>query len=151
MIRTVLSFLIAGIALAATTAPAFAQKPEVYTGVFNNLAVGGYDAVSFFDGNAVEGSDAFTTEYNGANWRFANAENLARFQADPEDYAPQYGGYCAWAVAQGYLAKGDPRFATVVAGKLYLNFNADVNAKWKADIPGFISTANDNWPGVLSE
>lgn len=126
-----------------------ADKDPVYTGFSSNVAVGGYDTVSFFDGGAAKGSKEFETEYNGAVWRFTTAENRDRFLENPGAYAPQYGGYCAWAVAQGYTAKGDPRYASIVAGKLYLNFNADVQEKWNRDIPGFIAKADENWPGVL--
>ena len=142
------------IALTAAFVGGIAQaaEPPVYTGTLSNTALGGYDAVSFFTpGAPVEGARDFETTYNGATWRFSSAENLARFEADPVAYAPQYGGYCAWAIAQGYTAKGDPRYATVVAGKLYLNFNADILARWQEDIPGFIATADANWPQVLNQ
>ncbi|WP_370334977.1 YHS domain-containing (seleno)protein [Parvularcula marina] len=140
-LATIFSFALAG--------PAFAAKPPVYTVPGSDLAAGGYDVVSFFEGEAMRGSAEYTTRYNGAVWQFNSAENLKRFEKDPAAYAPQYGGYCAWAVAQGYLAKGDPRFATVVAGKLYLNFNGNIQAKWSRDIPGQIANANANWPGIL--
>ena len=130
--------------------PALAQKAEVYTGRFNNVAVGGYDAVSYFqESGGVEGSKDFQTTYKGADFRFASQENLDTFLADPDAYAPQYGGYCAWAVSQGYTAKGNPKNATVVDGKLYLNYNNKVQKDWEADIPSFIEQANVNWPTVL--
>lgn len=135
----------------AGTAPASAQKSPVYTGILGNVAAGGYDTVSFFDGGGVEGSKTYTTTYKGAEWRFVSQANLDRFKADPAAFAPQYGGYCSWAVAQGYTAKGDPRFAKIVKGKLYLNFNQDVQDKWLADVPGFIAKADANWPAILSK
>ena len=116
----------------------------------SSMAVDGYDPVAYFtDGRPVEGSDAFETEYKGATWRFASAEHRDAFIADPAKYAPQYGGYCAWAVSQGYTAKGDPQHWRIVDGRLYLNYNADVQKKWAADIPGHISAADGNWPKVL--
>ncbi|MBB5518823.1 YHS domain-containing (seleno)protein [Amphiplicatus metriothermophilus] len=127
-----------------------AAKPEVYTGLFSNLALDGYDAVAYFvQGEPAKGSAAFSLEYKGARWRFASAENLERFRADPEAYAPRYGGYCAWAVAQGYVARGNPKYWTIVEGGLYLNYDAGVQRKWEADIPGFIARADANWPSVL--
>ena len=130
--------------------PAFAAKAPVYTSAFNNLGAGGYDVVAYFDESApVKGSSQFETEYNGAKWRFSSAENLAAFEADPAAYAPQYGGYCAWAVSQGYTAKGSPKNWSVVDGKLYLNYNDAVQADWQQDIPGFIALADQNWPSVL--
>lgn len=151
MKRLTLTLLAALSAMLLGLASANAAGP-VYTGLFSNTAVGGYDAVAYFtEGKPVKGSKDFTTEYKDAEWRFASAENLDAFIASPEAYAPQYGGYCAWAVSQDYTAKGDPEYWKIVDGKLYLNYNADVQQKWEADIPGFITKANANWPGVLDK
>ena len=129
---------------------AAARDPEIYTGFFNKVAVGGYDTVAYFTQNrAVKGDSKFSTEYKGVEWRFASEEDKSKFVANPEQYAPQYGGYCAWAVAQGHTASGDPTKWKIVDGKLYLNYDADVQKKWEADIPGFINAANKNWPAVL--
>jgi len=135
---------------AAAAAPAFAADNEVYTGRFSSLAVGGYDPVAYFEqGEPVKGQSQYAYEYKGATWRFSSAENLAAFTADPDAYAPQYGGYCAWAVSQGYTAPGNPKNWSVVEGKLYLNYNDKVQRDWEKDIPGFIAKAEENWPGVL--
>jgi len=135
----------------AVPTAAFAAKPPVYTGVCSNVAVSGYDPVAYFtQGKPVRGSKQFTTTHNGAEYRFANAKHLAAFKASPAKYAPQYGGYCAWAVAQGYTASADPNVWKVVGGKLYLNYNAEIGKKWEKNIPGFIASANKNWPKVLS-
>lgn len=129
---------------------AYADKAPVYTGLFNNVAVEGHDPVAYFtEGRAVKGDRDFTTDYNGAEFRFASQANLDTFLADPEAYAPQYGGYCAWAVSQGYTAKGDADHWKIVDGKLYLNYNASVQETWEGDIPGFIQAADTNWPTVL--
>lgn len=134
-----------------STAPAFAKSADIYTGYFSSLAVGGYDPVAYFKaGKPVEGKAQFTTEYKGATWRFSSEENLNAFKADPAAYAPQYGGYCAWAVSQGYTASGDPNVWAIVNNKLYLNYDKSVQAKWEKDIPGFIAKADKNWPGVLN-
>jgi YHS domain-containing protein len=123
---------------------------EINTSFFGNKAVDGYDTVAYFtEGKPVEGKKAYTHKWKDANWRFASQENLELFKADPEKYAPQYGGYCAWAVAQGSTADADPELWKIVDGKLYLNFNQDIQDKWEADIPGFIEKADKNWPGVL--
>src|SRR4030095_3524475 len=107
------------------------------------------DAVSYFAGAPVKGDARFTTTLNGVEYRFATARNLARFKASPDAYPPQYGGYCAWAVSRGYTAKSDPLAWKVVGGKLYLNYDKDVQKRWAADIPGNIAKANRNWPQVL--
>lgn len=145
------------IAAALTAAPvvfatpaAFADKAPVYTGTFSNVAVEGHDAVAYFtDGKPVKGSKTFKTTYNGAEFRFATAENLATFEAEPAKYAPQYGGYCAWAVSQGYTAKGDADHWAIVDGKLYLNYNKKVQDTWNKDRAGFIQKADTEWPTVL--
>ncbi|MEZ5953062.1 MAG: YHS domain-containing (seleno)protein [Hyphomonas sp.] len=127
-------------------APAANAEPPIYTARFSNLAVQGYDPVAYFtDGMPVKGSDAFTTEYMGATFQFSSAANRDAFVADPAKFAPQYGGYCAWAMADGNYAKGDAKFWRIVDGKLYLNYNAGVQKKWVKDIPGFISKADTEW------
>lgn len=138
-----------GLAAATFTPSAAVAGDPVHTGLFNNVAVGGYDAVSFFDGEGVVGSEEFSTSYQGAAFQFATAENLARFQEEPDRFAPQYGGYCAWAVSQGKLAPGRPKFANIVDGKLYLNFNGSVERRWLKDTDGFIAAADEQWPEIL--
>ena len=141
-------FAIAGLMLINTVA--IAADDPVYTGRFSNVAVGGYDTVAYFtNGQPTPGSKEFQHDYNGAVWRFSSAENKAMFVESPSRYSPQYGGYCAWAVSQGYTAKGSPKAWRIVDDKLYLNYNLDVQAKWLVDIPGFIAKADRNWPAVL--
>lgn len=146
MIRTTLI----GALLMVASVLALAGEPPVYTGLLSNTGAGGYDVVSYFEqGEAVAGSAQFTADYRGATWRFSSAEHRAQFQAEPERYAPAYGGYCAWAVSQGYLAKGDPEYWTVIDGRLYLNYSQSVQETWLQDTSGFITQADNNWPGVL--
>jgi YHS domain-containing protein len=129
--------------LAAPPAPAVSADAEA-------IAIGGYDPVAYFtQGGPVEGKALHQTKWNGATWRFASAGSLAKFTAAPERYAPRFGGYCAWAVSQGYLAPGDPRQWKIVGGKLYLNFNARAKALWEADQAAAIVRGEANWPGVL--
>lgn len=131
---------------------AHAKDAPIYTGTFSSLAVGGHDPVAYFtEGRPVKGERQFSLRHLGAEWRFASAANRDAFAAAPDKYAPQYGGYCAWAVSQGYTASGDPQFWKVVDGKLYLNYDAAVQKKWEADIPGFITKADRNWPAVLGQ
>lgn len=151
MLRMVLSAgALAGLAgtiLSASGAPARAAG-TVFVGE-RDLAIHGYDPVAYFsEGRPVEGSADFTFEWMGANWRFANAANRDAFAAEPEKYAPQYGGYCAWAVSQGYTARIDPDAWRIVEGKLYLNYSRSVQRRWERDIPGHIAKAESNWPGI---
>jgi YHS domain-containing protein len=134
------------LALALAASGAARAGDATYTN-WRGLALSGYDAVAYFvDGRPIEGSSEHALEWRDATWRFASAENLARFRADPERYAPQYGGYCAWAVSQGYTASADPEAWRIVDGKLYVNYDADVQREWETDVPGHIARANANWP-----
>ena len=139
---------LAGLPIVAV-APIAHAEPPIYTGVFSDTALQGYDPVAYFtEGKPVKGQDEFTTEYMGAQFKFASADNRDAFLADPEAYAPQYGGYCAWAMADGKHAKGDARYWKIVDGKLYLNYNKNIQKKWDADIPGFIEKANSEWAAI---
>lgn len=117
---------------------------------FGNVAIEGYDPVAYFtQSRPVKGDSDFEYEWKDAKWRFSSAENLALFTANPEKYAPQYGGYCAYAVAKNTTASIDPTQFTVVDDKLYLNFNKGVQQKWLANRDGFIVDADQNWPEIL--
>ncbi|MCB9970141.1 MAG: YHS domain-containing (seleno)protein [Hyphomonas sp.] len=145
-LRSALFAACLALAPAVLAAPAANAEPPVYTGSFSDTALQGYDPVAYFEqGEAVKGSDDFTTEYMGATFKFASAADRDAFIADPAAYAPQYGGYCAWAMADGRYAKGDARYWRIVDGKLYLNYNAGIQKKWEKDVPGFISKADTHW------
>lgn len=141
-----------GLALGvAVPAPAHAADP-VYTSIWNSKAVSGYDVVAYFSqGKPVKGSSSYTTKYKGATWYFASKQNLDAFKANPAKYAPQYGGYCAWAMAMGKTASADPKYWKIVDGKLYLNYDADIQKKWEKDVPGFIKKADSQWPKVVGK
>ncbi len=129
--------------------PMAAQAGEINASTFGGVAIEGTDPVAYFtDGKPVKGSDEITHDWNGATWHFASAENRDLFAADPEKYAPQYGGYCAWAVSQGYTADIDPNAWRIEDGKLYLNYSSGIQERWMADIQGHITAADKNWPGV---
>ncbi|MBL8545878.1 MAG: YHS domain-containing protein [Hyphomonadaceae bacterium] len=146
---TALAFAFGTLTIAA--APAYADQAPVYTGVLSRVAVGGYDPVAYFtDGRPVRGTTQFRITHQGYEYRFASAEHLMAFRANPSRYLPQYGGYCAWAVSQGYTASGNPNNWRIVDGRLYLNYNAEIQTRWEGDIPRHIRSANGNWPSVLS-
>ncbi|MBE8162494.1 MAG: YHS domain-containing protein [Bdellovibrionaceae bacterium] len=129
---------------------AFAKKAEIYTSFFSNVAVGGYDTVSYFSKNKpVKGNKKYQTKYNGVVWHFSNANNLKKFKVNPKKYAPQYGGYCAWAVAKNKTAKGDPLQWHIYNNKLYLNYDKRIKDKWLVNKKEFIKKANKNFPSVL--
>lgn len=135
----------------AFTAAAGAEALEPVNKSLFGVAIGGADPVAYFsEGRFVEGSRKFAADWNGASWRFASAANRERFVAEPERYAPRYGGYCAYAVAHGYTAKIDPEAWSIVEDRLYLNYNKDVRARWSEKQGAFIEQADQNWPGLLS-
>lgn len=152
-IRSILAAALIAAGPVAISAPsAFADKDPIYTAKRSNLALQGYDTVAYFTvGEPTKGSAVYSTTYNGAEFRFASEENLNLFLGAPEQYVPQYGGYCAWAIAQGKTAKGDARRWAVVDGKLYLNYNKGIQKKWDKDRAGFIESADTNWPSVLKD
>ena len=141
----------AALALGAATLvarPALARQPEVYTE--GGIAIDGTDAVAYFtEGKPVAGSADHALDWNGSRWLFSSAENKAKFEADPEAYAPKYGGYCAFAMSRGYVAPTVPEAWSIVDGKLYLNFSLGVRDRWSKDIPGHIAAADANWPKPL--
>jgi YHS domain-containing protein len=145
-----------GMLLAALSALGLAL-PAAAGGVVNasaltGTAIEGYDPVAYFTaGRPVEGASEFSHDWMDATWYFVSVENRDRFAAEPEKYAPQYGGYCAWAVAHGYTAEIDPEAWKIVEGKLYLNYSKDVQADWAADIPGNIAKGDANWPTIRAD
>jgi YHS domain-containing protein len=114
----------------------------------NDVAVKGYDVVSYFKSAPRKGKKSFAASYDNAVYYFASAENRDAFKADPSKYAPQFGGYCAMGVALNKKLDVDPLAYRVVDGKLYLNLNKQVQKKWLTDINGYISTAERNWNGI---
>jgi YHS domain-containing protein len=137
-----------GLALLLVIPLAMAAKPAVLA--TEEGAIRGYDPVAYFtDAAPTRGSDQFTSSWQGATFHFASAENLKLFKADPAAYAPQYGGYCAYAVSKGATATTVPEAWTIVDGKLYLNYSLDIKQRWSGDVPGNIRAANSNWPAVL--
>ena len=139
------------LALEQAAPPVNTLKPGLLGGR-SEVAILGYDPVAYFtDARPVKGSDAYVHNWNGARWKFASQEHLDRFKAEPEAYAPRYGGYCAYGVTRGYLVKIDPSAWAIVDGKLYLNYDRDVQKQWDADRAGFIRTADAKYPELLKE
>lgn len=129
---------------------ALALEP-IYTTLFSNNAIKGYDSVAYFtEGKPVKGDKKYSLEYKGAKWLFSSQANLNLFQSNPEKYSPQYGGYCAYAVSQNTTASIEPELFTIENGKLYLNYNKSVNQKWLANKAAFIVDADKNWPQLLN-
>ncbi|MEM9765647.1 MAG: YHS domain-containing (seleno)protein [Pseudomonadota bacterium] len=129
----------------------FRELPPTPVFAVDGIAIRGTDPVAYFTvGEPVPGDAAIATRWKGATWQFSTAENRDAFAADPERFAPKYGGFCAWAVAaKGKLYSTQPENWTIVEDRLYLNFNDDIQQRWEADIPGFIESADMRWPEIL--
>lgn len=145
---------LAPIALAASlwtlAVPAFADSAVYYSD--GGAAIDGYDTVAYFTaGEAVPGRPGIEVEWKGAVWRFASKTNRDRFEMNPRAYAPQYGGYCAYAVSRGHVADPDPQAWKIVDGKLYLTHSPGVFAMWSSDIVGNIALGETQWPAVLKD
>ena len=113
-------------------------------------AIRGYDAVAYFsDGQPQPGSAAFSHDWKGAVWLFASAAHRDAFAADPERYAPQFGGYCAYAISKGHALEARPEVWSIVDDRLYLNLGPGAQSLWREDVPGNIARATNNWPGAL--
>lgn len=142
--------LAAAVLIISLAAPALAGE-VVFTSW--GKAINGYDPVAYFtQGKPVEGMSGFTQDWMGATWRFANAANRDAFAGDPAKYAPQYGGYCAWAVSQGYTASTDPEAWKIVGGKLYLNYSKGIQKRWESGgTASLIAKGDANWPGIKAK
>jgi YHS domain-containing protein len=133
--------VIAGSAKAGSGSPVLAVNAE------EGIGLKGYDPVSYFiNGAPTKGSEQYSFAWKGVTYRFASAENLERFKADPEKYLPQYGGYCAYAMSLDRIADIDPSRWAIVNGKLYLNNGFVAENLWSLNKNGNIVSADRNWP-----
>jgi hypothetical protein len=129
------------LAIGAVALPLAAKSPVDAVHKDKDLAIHGYDVVSYFTaGRPAKGSPQFTADWMGAKWRFTSAENRDLFQKEPAN--------CAWAVSKGYTANGDPEAWRIVNGRLYLNYNKRIQKKWEQDPAARINEGDRNWPGL---
>ena len=136
----------------AAVLPSQAAEPEIYVNSATGEAINGYDPVAYFtEMKPVRGDAAFTFAYKGAPFLFASAQNRDLFAADPEKYAPQYGGWCAYAMSKAAFATTAPEAWTVHNGKLYLNFSTGVRQIWRQDLDANIAAADRNWAGFFPQ
>lgn len=152
-------FLVAAFFVIATTNANAAPKINTLekTGLLgkfkeSGIAIRGYDTVAYWtEGKPVKGSESFIVDWEGAAWHFASQENAQLFEADPAKYAPQYGGYCAYGVAQDALVKIEPENWVIIENKLYLNYNDGVQGKFDKDVFGFIKSADAKFEELLKQ
>ena len=147
-IRTLLTAAGLTVAIAGS---ALAAGPELNASS-TGLALQGYDPVAYFTvGEPTRGDWTITSVHNDATYRFANEENKAAFDADPDAYLPEYGGYCAFGAAMGFKFDGDPNFWKIVDGELFLNISQDIQERWVTDIPGYVEQADANWVDIADK
>ncbi|MCC7155424.1 MAG: hypothetical protein IT161_12685 [Bryobacterales bacterium] len=128
---------------------ALAGEPAAPWNAKDGVAVRGYDVTAYFtESRAVRGLEQFEYQWMGVKWRFASKQNRDTFAAAPDMYAPQFGGYCSWAVGHNYTADADPEAWRIVDGKLYLNYNRPVQKRWDEDRAKWIEDGRRNWPGL---
>ncbi|MEM9473719.1 MAG: YHS domain-containing (seleno)protein [Pseudomonadota bacterium] len=144
--------ILTGVALSLTLATQALAAGVELNASSTGLALQGYDPVAYFtEGEATPGNWKITTSYNDATYRFASEAHKAAFEADPEAYLPQYGGYCAFGAAMGFKFDGDPHQWKIVDGELYLNISQDIQERWLTDVPGFIEQADVNWADIADK
>ena len=129
-----------------------AEAGPVYSGRDDGVAIKGADAVAYFtQGEAVIGVPGHSSRWNGVEWHFSSAEHKALFDAEPERYAPRYGGFCAYAAANGQKAKIEPEAWSIVDGRLYLNYDLNIRSRWDAQQSDYIAAADREWPKIAEE
>lgn len=146
--RTLLLVALALPVLGTILRPALAEEPDIYAP--GGVAISGYDAVAYFvENRAVPGIADHALRWRGATWYFVSAKNMEAFEMNPSAYAPQYGGYCAYAVARGSAGASAPEAFAVHGGRLYLNSSVAIREVWAEDMAENIRRADANWPGIL--
>ena len=155
LFRTFASAFVGLFALLAASTAMAAAETNISNGLTikgAGLAVHGYDVVAYFaSGQPTVGRAKYSTVYNNATYRFSSKASLKAFEKNPEKYAPQHGGYCAYGVSVGAKFDGDPHLWRIVDGRLYLNLNDDIQQTWEKDIPGNITKANGHWTRIASK
>jgi len=128
-----------------------AEDTVFNTSFFTDVAVESADIVNYFKAGTYEkGSSDHEVRYQGAVWRFISQENLQTFIMNPDMYLPQYGGYCAYAMARGDEVSIDPEAWTIHEGKLYLNYSLRIGKRWKEDMLAYIEQADAHWEELIT-
>jgi YHS domain-containing protein len=141
-----LSALPVGLPIAASIGRAQSGQPAP-----SRLALKGYDPVAYFtDGKATPGDPQYESTYDGTRYRFASAQHLGLFKADPDRYAPQYAGSCATGIALGVKVEADPQNWLIQDGKLFVFSATGARDDMRADPRGTIAKAGENWKNLAS-
>ena len=134
--------------VALMSLPTFAQTVK-HINVKNNIAIQGYDPVAYFESNkAIEGKKEITAKFNEVTYQFASENNKDLFLKNPSHYEPQFGGFCAYGLSEGYEAPIEPEAFTIVDNKLFLNYNLKVKEMWSKEQAARIKKAMVNWEDI---
>lgn len=127
--------------------PSFAgDSQEMVNAGANGVAIKGYDTVAYFtESRPMQGKPEFAHSWRDAEWHFSKAEHRDLFAADPERYAPQFGGFCANGLSKGKLVAANPEAWTIVDGKLYIKFSEVAREEWRKDKTRKIEKAKETW------
>jgi len=148
--RRLCQMAIAGIVFGTWACPSASAADA--SKIAKRVALSGYDPVAYFtDGYPVEGSPAYSSEFNDTVYYFASAEHQKMFAAEPDRYAPHYSGYCALGVSMGIKVEGDPKSWVIFEDKLYVFGNPRAAKVFASDPAGTVQRAEANWAAVKSQ
>jgi len=148
--RAIVSYIAVAVVAVGATVGLLAWPSTAEIAAYNvdsdHVAIHGYDTVAYFtEGKAVKGRGEFAHVWEDASWHFASAANRDLFTANPDRYAPEYGGYCALGIAAGEFAHVDPEAWTIVDGKLYLNKSKQLMEVWRESTATHLWISDHNW------
>ena len=147
MFKITLKTILAGSILLVSSL-SFASDVDMSADI-NDLSIKGYDPVSYFTMSTPKmGNANYTATHKGGIYRFISEKNRDLFKENPEKYAPQYGGYCAFGVTKEKKFETDPLAWKIIADKLYLNLNTDVQKQWLTDVPGYLKISTNTWTEI---
>lgn len=148
-IRSVTNFILTLFFLNQLSINSAFAEPTIYTGLFSKTALKGYDVVSYFETQtAQKGKKEFSFKYQDVNWLFSSQKNLETFKTNPAKFMPEYGGWCAYAMADGQKVGVDPKSFDFKNGKLYLNYNKKIQSKWRKKQDVYIPKADKFWQKI---
>ncbi len=136
---------------------AFVNAQSTNYNTEDGYVANGYDVVSYFNGHKPKkGNTTYQTTYDGAKFRFSSQKNITLFKDNPKKYAPQYGGWCAYAIGStGKKVTIDPQSYEIRNGKLYLFYKTwitDTLKKWISEGPENLRIqADKNWKKLKSK
>ncbi|XDD47623.1 YHS domain-containing (seleno)protein [Leptospira sp. WS39.C2] len=119
------------------------------------VALDGYDPVSYFSNQPTKGKSEVSSTYKGITYYFTSNENRVKFEKNPDNFEPEYGGWCAYAMGEdGSKVEVDPKRFKIINGKINLFYNGilgDTLKPWNENEKELIPKANSNWKKLMQE